>query len=89
MLVLATIGELMFAAHGRDWLRSGRLKVRFRAPARPGDAVTASVTSEKRDGQRIEYGIQCTNENGDVLIDGRAAVQLEGDRPRSSNAGNE
>jgi acyl dehydratase len=32
---------MMAAAFGRDWLASGRLKVRFRAPARPGDTLTA------------------------------------------------
>jgi 3-hydroxybutyryl-CoA dehydratase len=41
MLVLAYLSEMMAAAFGRDWLAGGRLKVRFRAPARPGDTVTA------------------------------------------------
>jgi acyl dehydratase len=34
MLVLAFISEMMTAAFGRAWLDSGRLDVRFRAPAR-------------------------------------------------------
>ena len=41
MLVLACLSEMMAAAFGHDWLAGGRLKVRFRAPARPGDALTA------------------------------------------------
>ncbi len=43
MLVLALIGEMMFAASGERWLTSGKLKVRFKAPTRPGDTVTASA----------------------------------------------
>jgi 3-hydroxybutyryl-CoA dehydratase len=41
MLVLAYLSEMMAAAFGHDWLAGGRLKARFRAPARPGDTLTA------------------------------------------------
>jgi len=46
MLVLAYISETMAVAFGHDWLTGGRLKVRFRAPARPGDTLT--VRAERR-----------------------------------------
>ena len=36
MLVLAYLSEMMTAAFGQPWLSGGRLKVRFKAPARPG-----------------------------------------------------
>ena len=42
MLVLAFVSEMLTAAFGQAWLDSGRLKVRFRAPARPGDTVEAT-----------------------------------------------
>ncbi|MBF6599689.1 MAG: MaoC family dehydratase [Dehalococcoidia bacterium] len=70
MLVLATIGEMMHAALGERWLSSGRLKVRFRAPARPGDTVTATADAAG-DGA---YAVRCCNDRGDVLIEGRASV---------------
>ena len=43
MLVLATISEMMAASLGEAWLTNGKLKVRFRAPARTADTVTASA----------------------------------------------
>jgi 3-hydroxybutyryl-CoA dehydratase len=69
MLVLAMIGEMMYAAHGEAWLRSGRLKARFKAPARPGDTVTAS-------GEPVGggYTVQCASDKGEVLIEGRASI---------------
>ena len=43
MLILAYVSEALTAAYGERWLWSGRLKARFRGPARPGDTVTVSV----------------------------------------------
>ena len=84
MLVLAYVSETMAAAFGRDWLAGGRLKVRFRAPARPGDTLT--VRAEPRrdrqaDGGRVlEYAIECSNQNGETLISGTAEVAVRGPR---------
>ncbi len=78
MLVLAYVSEMMAAAFGHDWLSSGRLKVRFRAPARPGD--TLAVRAEPRrarevNGDRVfEYGIECSNQEGATLVSGTAEV---------------
>lgn len=74
MLVLALIGEMMHAAHGDRWLATGKLKVRFKAPTRPGDTVTASAGLAKEAGGAVEYGVQCANQRGEVLIEGRATV---------------
>lgn len=74
MLVLAFIGEMMYAAFGESWLASGRLKVRFKAPARPGDTVTASAGFVRESQTEQEYAVQCANERGEVLIEGRASV---------------
>ena len=84
MLVLAYISELTTAAFGRDWLTHGRLKVRFRGAARPGDTVTASgrVSSvgpvEKgSDGLRPAVcEVECRNQNGEVLISGEASLRI-------------
>ena len=84
MLVLAYVSETMAAAFGRDWLAGGRLKMRFRAPARPGDTLT--VRAEPRrdrqaDGGRVlEYAIECSNQNGETLISGTAEVAVRGPR---------
>jgi 3-hydroxybutyryl-CoA dehydratase len=71
MLVLASIAELMAAAFGEAWLMGGRLRVRFRAPARTDDMLTASATPQ---GGGV-YAVECRNQNGDVLISGTAEVR--------------
>ena len=42
MLILAYLSEMMTAAFGQSWLSGGRLNARFKAPAYPGDTITAS-----------------------------------------------
>jgi len=85
MLVLAYLSEMMAAAFGDDWLAGGRLKVRFRAPARPGDTLTARAETRRArlpDGQArqvsddrvLEYGIECCNQRGEALVSGTAEV---------------
>jgi 3-hydroxybutyryl-CoA dehydratase len=74
MLVLALVAEMMHAAHGERWLTGGKLKVRFKAPTRPGDMVTASAEASKQADGVAEYAVQCANQRGEVLIEGRATV---------------
>jgi len=78
MLVLAYLSEMMAAAFGHDWLAGGRLKVRFRAPARPGDTLTARAEPRRArqvSGDRVfEYGIECCNQRGEALVSGTAEV---------------
>jgi 3-hydroxybutyryl-CoA dehydratase len=85
MLVLAYLSEMMAAAFGDDWLAGGRLKVRFRAPARPGDTLTARAEPRRArlldaqarqvsDGRVFEYGIECCNQRGEALVSGTAEV---------------
>jgi 3-hydroxybutyryl-CoA dehydratase len=73
MLTLASISEMMAAAFGKRWLSSGKLKIRFRAPARPGDRITASATPQP--GGR--FSVQVANQRGDVLISGTAEVSID------------
>jgi 3-hydroxybutyryl-CoA dehydratase len=74
MLVLAFIGEMMTAAFGETWLTHGRLRVRFKAPARPGDTVTASAQPQGGGNVAPTYGVECRNQRGEVLISGTAEV---------------
>ena len=76
MLVLALIGEMMYAAFGGTWSASGRLKVRFKAPTRPGDTVTASAQLIRESGDAAEYAVQCASQTSEVLIEGRATVAV-------------
>ena len=93
MLVLATISEMMAASLGEAWLTNGKLKVRFRAPARTADTVTASAKAltasakaltasatpqESADGAAYRYAVECRNQDGEVLISGTAQVAAGG-----------
>ncbi len=70
MLVLASISEVMAAGLGEAWLTSGKLKVRFKAPAKTSDALATSA-SELGDGR---YTVECKNQDGDVLISGTCSA---------------
>ncbi len=72
MLVLAYISEAMTAAFGRRWWEGGRLRVRFKAPARSGDTVAVALRPV-RSGERWEYAVEVTNDR-DLLVSGSAEV---------------
>jgi 3-hydroxybutyryl-CoA dehydratase len=85
MLVLAYISEMMAAAFGKAWLTHGRLKVRFRGAARPGDTVissgritTVGSVESDRDGLRpIVCDVECRNQENEVLISGEASLRVQ------------
>ena len=83
MLVLSFISQMMTAAFGRPWLESGSLDVRFRAPARPGDTITAHARPlPSADADRRRYTVECVNQKDEVLISGTAELaqgEREGD----------
>lgn len=74
MLVLASISEMMTSAFGERWISSGRLRVRFRAPARPNDTVSTSAKVQKPRGGVLVYAVECRNQDGELLISGTAEV---------------
>ncbi|MBI1886525.1 MAG: MaoC family dehydratase [Chloroflexi bacterium] len=74
LLVLAYVSEMLTAAFGERWPNGGRLKSRFRAPARPGDTLTVSGEVQKADGVRTLCRIEVRNQAGEVLVDGEAEV---------------
>ncbi len=80
MLILAYVSEMMTAAFGTAWLASGRLNVRFKAPARPGDTLTVSGKIrriEKSEGcNLIDCDILCQNQKDEPVIIGEACVKV-------------
>jgi 3-hydroxybutyryl-CoA dehydratase len=74
MLVLSFISEMMTGAFRTAWLSTGTLEVRFRAPARPGDTVTARATAQEPKNGRLRYAIECISQTDEVLISGTAEV---------------
>lgn len=81
MLILAYVSQMMTAAFGRSWLAGGRLNVRFKSPARPGDSltVTGSISRiERKEGQTlVRCEVVCQNQKGDSVIVGEASVRME------------
>ena len=74
LLVLAYLSEMMTAAFGQAWLSGGRLKVRFKAPARPGDTVSAVGRVVRAEGGRTVCEVECRNQRDELLISGEAEV---------------
>jgi 3-hydroxybutyryl-CoA dehydratase len=74
MLVLSFISEMMTGAFGERWLAAGSLDVRFRAPARPGDTVTARATQQEPKDGRLRYAVECVSQADEALIMGTAEV---------------
>ena len=87
MLILAYVSQMMTAAFGQRWLVSGRLNVRFKAPARPGDTITVSGKISKLtkdEGQTIiNCDILCSNDDGEAVISGGAVLAVENDKNNS------
>ena len=76
MLVLSFVSEMMAGAFGSQWLSTGSLDVRFRAPARPGDTVTARATAQEPKDGRLRYAVEVVNGAGEQLISGTAEVAV-------------
>ena len=78
MLTLAYISEMMTLAFGRSWLEGGRLKVRFKGAAYPGDTVRTwgNVVKDESDSESrlIECAIGLSNSRGQELITGVATI---------------
>ena len=81
LLVLAYISQMMTGAFGRDWLTGGKLNVRFKAPARPGDviAVSGRVTrvEPEENGTLYRCEVLCANQDGEAVISGDARVNVK------------
>ena len=77
MLTLAFVSEMMAAAHGRDWLESGGLRVRFKGAAYLGDRVEAWSGPAKEKGSARTYPVGIRNRtSGQELIAGTASLRI-------------
>lgn len=80
MLILAYVSEMMTLAFGQSWFSQGKLSVRFKAPAYPGDTLTVSGkidSIEHEDG--VSYAncsLECHNQKDEAIIIGEAVVKF-------------
>ncbi len=80
MLVLAYVCEMLVRVFGDAWDEEGRLSMKFRSPARPGDTLTVSG---QIDSLVEESGIvwatctlSCRNQADEVVASGDARVRI-------------
>ncbi len=82
MMIAASISEMMSLAFREAWAANGRLKLKFRAPVRPGDRVTASGRVKKiregPHGREVVCAVQVHRQTGEAAITGEATVTAPG-----------
>ena len=80
MMVAATISEIMTSAFGTDWAQSGKMKIRFRSPVKPGQTVTAGGSVQRitpdGDSSRIVCTVSVVKDDGEVAISGHTEVTV-------------
>lgn len=83
MLNLAYVSEMMTMTFGRSWLSGGKLRARFKEPARPGDTLTISgkidCIEQKDDVLYANCSFECRNQKGETLVAGEAIVKVSSD----------
>lgn len=81
MLILAYVSQMMTFAFGQSWVVGGKLNVRFKAPARPGDTITVTGKISKidrNDGQTmVSCAVLCRNQTGESVITGETRVAVK------------
>jgi len=80
MLSLAYVSEMMTSAFGRGWLSGGKLRAKFKEPARPGDTLTITgkinCIERKDDVSYANCTYECRNQKGEVIVVGEAIAKL-------------
>ena len=84
MLNLAYVSEMMAAAFGRSWLSEGKLRAKFKEPARPGDTLTINgkinCVEQKDDVSYANCSFECLNQKGETIVTGETIVKPPGDK---------
>ncbi|HXZ95173.1 MAG TPA: MaoC family dehydratase [Dehalococcoidia bacterium] len=84
MLSLAYVSEMMTSAFGQSWLSGGKLRAKFKEPARPGDTLTINCKVDcierKDDVSYANCNFECRNQKGETIVAGDAITRLSSDR---------
>jgi len=84
MLSLAYVSEMMTSAFGRNWLSEGKLRAKFKEPARPGDTLTVDgridCIEQKDDVLYANCNFECRNQKGEMIVTGEATVKFSSDK---------
>jgi 3-hydroxybutyryl-CoA dehydratase len=84
MLNLAYVSEMMTSAFGRNWLAEGKLRAKFKEPARPGDTLTINgkigCVEKKDDVSYANCNFECCNQKGETIVTGETIVKLSSNK---------
>jgi len=80
MLILSYLSQMMTVAFGQSWLSGGKLNIRFKEPARPGDVITVSgnIRNIEQEGSsiRVNCTVLCQNQKGGTIVTGESSLRL-------------
>ncbi len=80
MLILAYVSETMTKAFGQKWISTGKMAIRFKAPARPKDIITISgiinSIEHRGDTSYAACNVEALNQNGEIVVTGETMVKL-------------
>ena len=81
MMIAATLSEMVTMVFEKDWVDTGSLKIRFRAPVYPGESISTFGEVEKvTEMDQEKYAVMCSvgirRDNGELVISGSAEVTV-------------
>ena len=84
MIIVGYFSDFMDRIHGSDWSNGGKLKVKFRSPAKPGDVLSISGqlknngtnNSRARRNTLVKYSLQCENQLGESVSTATAEILI-------------
>ena len=83
MLNLAYVSEMMTSAFGQNWLSEGKLRAKFKEPARPGDTLTINgkitCLEQRDDVSYANCSFECLNQKGEMIVTGETTVKFSSD----------
>ena len=81
MMVFGYMSDALTRTYGVDWAKTGRMRARFRAPARPGDTVSVTLRELARDAgidgtMVIRCVVECQSGSGERIATCDAGLTL-------------
>lgn len=81
MMVFGYVSDALLQTYGVDWAKTGRMRARFRALARPGDTVSVTLRELARDAgidgtMVIRCVVECRSGSGERIATCDAGLTL-------------